>query len=114
MRFSKCSLAGAMAVAMLAAPPVVPNALAGKTENAIAAGLVGAAIIAAASKHHRHQKQYYYDGYEPYPDDGYNTYWNNVYSPAPGITCYRAQVACYKANGHFSAKWTRMQFADGE
>lgn len=114
MMISRTGLACMLSFGLLALPPLHSPSHAGKTADAIAAGLVGAAIVAAASRHHKHHKRMYYDSYEPYPDNGYDTYWNNVYSPAAGITCYRAQVACYKANGHFSAKWTRMQFADGE
>lgn len=114
MTRSKTVLAFLLLFGMLAGPSLTTPAKAGKTSDAIAAGIVGAAILAAASKHHKHHKRFYYDDYQPYPENGYNTYWNDVYSPVPGITCYRAQVACYKANGHFSAKWTRIQFADGE
>ncbi|MBL8791930.1 MAG: hypothetical protein JNM45_15675 [Rhizobiales bacterium] len=113
MGIHRTALTAAMALALLAVPQT-QQAVAGKTAQVVAGGLVGAAIVAAASKHHHHHKHYYYDDYQPYPVNGYNTYWNNVYSPAPGITCYRAQYACYRANGSFSANWTRMQFADGE
>lgn len=104
------SLIAAVAVSLLATPLLQSPAQAGKTSDAVAAGLVGAAIVAAASRHHKHHDKYYYNGYQPYPVNGYNAYWNNVYSPAPGITCYRAQFACYKANGHFSPGWTRNEF----
>jgi hypothetical protein len=114
MYLSKVALVALLSGIALSCPASVPPANAGKTGDAIAAGVVGAAIIAAASRHHRHHKNLYYDEYEYYPPEEYDTRWNNAYSPAPGIVCYRAQVACYKANGHFSAKWTRMQFADGE
>jgi len=109
MSISRTALAGAMTFALLALPQA-PPAFAGKTADAVAAGLVGAAIVAAASKHHHHHKKFYYDTYQPYPPDGYNTYWNNVYSPALGITCYVAQNACYNADGYFSPRWTRNQF----
>jgi hypothetical protein len=114
MRLRKLYAAAFLSAALIVVPQTGQQAVAGKTKDAIAAGLIGAAIVAAASRHHKHHQKFYYDGYQPYQPNGYDTYWNNAYSPAFGITCYRAQVACYKTNGHFSAKWTRIQFADGE
>lgn len=109
MRIPRTALAGTLALALMSLPQVQP-AFAGKTADVVAGGLIGAAIVAAASKRHHHHKHFYYDDYQPYPVNGYDAYWNNVYSPAPGITCYRAQYACYKANGHFSPSWTNDQF----
>ena len=70
-------------------------------------------LVAAASQHHKHHQKFYYDDYEPYPPEEYGNRWNNSYSPAPGITCYIAQVDCYKANERYSTRWTRNQFSSG-
>jgi hypothetical protein len=101
-------------VAALALPfaTITPqSAQAGKTEDAIAAGLVGIAVGAALSHKHKHRRDIYHRGYQPYyPDDGYDEYYSNTFSPGGGIICYRAQRICYDPNGTISYRATARFF----
>ncbi len=73
---------------------------------AIVGGLIaGAAIGAAVSSEINHPKKVYV--YQPPPPSP----WGQVYSPTPGIRCYPAQRACYKADGNYSANWTYKIYA---
>lgn len=97
----------AFALASLQAIP----AQASKTDDAIAAGIVGLAVGAALSHKHRHRKNAYYSGYQPYyPDGGYDDYYSRTFSPGGGVICYRAQRICYDPNGTISYRSTARFF----
>lgn len=115
MTFIRRCLLLSVTATIVVSPLLQTPAQAGKTADAIAGGLIGAAIVAAASKHHHHHEKYSYGGYRaPYQPGGYDPYWNNMFKPKGDVICYRAQAACYNLNGSFNAKWTMRAFADGE
>jgi hypothetical protein len=80
----------------------------------IAVGL--AAIIAAASSKKKHNEDYDRYGRQDYDrgNNGYsanNGYYNNdSYSPGSGMTCYRAQRACFDNYNNYNPRWTQREF----
>jgi hypothetical protein len=96
--------ASAVAIALFAAAST--QATAKSNAGAIAAGIIaGAAVGAVVSSEINHPKKVYVEGPPP-PSP-----WGQVYSPKPGIRCYPAQRACYKADGNYSATWTYRIYA---
>jgi hypothetical protein len=108
---TRTALALAVALSLpIAAIPGIP-AHASKTDDAIAAGIVGLAVGAALSHKHKHRKDIYYRGYQPYyPENDYDDYYSRTFSPGGGIICYRAQRICYDPNGTVSYKATARFF----
>jgi len=78
----------AAAIAAGLAPPAAGNS---DVAAAVAAGVAGAAIGAALSKNQHKAKRAR----------------KAHFQPAPGITCYDYQAACYHDDGGFASKWTR-------
>jgi hypothetical protein len=84
------------------------------TGNAVAAvGLaVGlAAIIAAASSKKKQNEQYDRYGRQDYDrnNNGYSE--NDSYSAGSGVTCYRAQRACFDNYDNYNPRWTQREFS---
>ena len=105
--FRKCILTAAALGMLVPAFTMEAQASRKHVREAIAAGVVGAAIGAALSHKHRHNNDVYYDGYvPPYQDNGYDDYWRKSFSPAPGVMCYNAERICYDANGTISHRNT--------
>lgn len=75
--------------------------------TAIAAALIGAAIVGATSKHHDHD---YDQNYTVKTSPAFRKNWSASYVPKPGITCFRGQRACYKSGKGYNAKWTQREF----
>ena len=109
------ALAAAAAVAAalaLSASPPAAQAKDGRNAALIAGAAIGAAALVAASR--SHQSEYYqpYYGQPPYGvapppqpvyvPPPYHYQPMAVFHPYPGVTCYPAQRACYKANGNYS------------
>ncbi|MEJ1933155.1 hypothetical protein WDZ92_23380 [Nostoc sp. NIES-2111] len=102
------------AAASAALPPFKPAMAKDGRNAAIIAGVaLGAAALAAASR--SHQSEYYEPyygrpvgvappppGYAYVPAPAYGYSYSAVFRPYPGVTCYPAQRACYKANGNYS------------
>jgi hypothetical protein len=81
----------------------------------IAVGL--AAIIAAASSKKKNNDQYDRYGRQDY-DRGNNGYYggggyadSDSYSPGSGVTCYRAQRACFDNYNNYNPRWTQREFS---
>jgi hypothetical protein len=77
-------------------------------DAAVAVGAIAlAAIIAAAtSKRRSHEK-------DRYNDDGWgqNSYYDDSFSVARDVTCYRNQRACYNDWNHsYNMRWTQREF----
>jgi hypothetical protein len=73
---------------------------------AIVGGIIaGAAIGAAVSGAVAHPQEIYVPGPGPRPG------WADAFSPAPNVTCYGAQRACYRANGAYAPNWTWQVFS---
>ena len=98
--------------ALLVASCTTTNPYTGETEidSQATGALVGLAVLGAAAyaassdddddrhEHHRHHRNHRH------------TSDYSSYSPRSNITCYLYKRACYKSNGHYSAKWTRREF----
>ena len=98
-------------VAMLAGLQSGAEAKMGPTGAAIVGGVAGLAVGAAIADAARPKKPYYYHGYvPPYQPGQYDPYWNQVYRPQPGVTCYPAQRLCYNRYGSISDNWTRRVY----
>jgi hypothetical protein len=100
-------LAGATVMVLTSTPPAIAKD--GRNAAIIAGAAIAAAAVAAASR--SHQSEYYQPYYgQPYPapspgyapPPGYGYVPAAVFHPYPGVTCYPAQRACYKANGNYS------------
>jgi hypothetical protein len=94
-RHATLSLAAMLAAVPLALPV---EAEARNDAGAVAAGIIiGAAVGAAVSSDIKHKNKIYVPG-PPKPAQ--------AFSPKPGVWCYPAQRACYKAGGAYAANWT--------
>jgi hypothetical protein len=96
-------LAAAVTLGSLSAPD---PAAAKNNTGAIIGGLIAGAAIGAAVSSQIRQPKTVYVPTPPPPDP-----WPKTYSPAPGITCYPAQRACYNVNGSYNGRWTYNVYA---
>ena len=76
----------------------------GGTVAAVGAAVALAAIIAAASSKNRSHEN------DRYEQRGYGSGDNDIYSPVNGITCYRAQRACFDNYNNYDPRWTQREF----
>ena len=86
-------------------PPYQHHSHSGDEVGAAIAGAILGGVIAAAASSHHHD-----DNYRPHTDWGPGPVARGRFSPAPGITCYRSQRACYRNGGGYSARWTHREF----
>lgn len=71
----------------------------------VAGAVLGAVLLGAIARDHKSGDHRRSD--DPYDHD---SNWDDDYSPADGITCYRGQRACYKRNGAYAPRWTDREF----
>ncbi len=104
-------LAGALVPAVLAGSP---NGAAAKNDKAGAfiGGLaIGGIVGSALSPKKTVVEKVYVPGYQPLPPPAYDQAWAGTFSPAPGVSCYPVQRACYLAGGAYSPQWTWQVYA---
>lgn len=78
------------------------------TAVAIGGAIALAAIIAAASSKNRSHEHDRYDRRDYDRDD---RYYDDSYSPARDVDCYRNQRACYNSWDHsYNARWSQREF----
>ena len=89
-------------------PPYQNHSDGDKVGAVLAGALLGGIVAAAASSHHHHDDYRPHSGYKP--NFGPGPVATGAFYPAPGITCYRSQRACYRNGGGYSARWTHREF----
>lgn len=80
----------------------------GGTVAAVGAAVALAAIIAAASSKNRSHENDLYEQRDY--DRSYAGREDDIFSPVNGITCYRAQRACFDTYNNYDPRWTQREF----
>ncbi len=106
---------------VLLAAALVPVALTGAQDGASAKGdktgafigglAIGGIVGSALSPKKTVVEKVYVPGYRPLPPPAYDQAWAGTFSPAPGVSCYPVQRACYLAGGAYSPQWTWNVYA---